>query len=245
MRAPERRGAREDAATRSHAILDEASRHHKAAKIAAVLRRFVDLAGCRVLDVGTGSGTIVHDLAALCAAAVSVDRTDERLDRSGYAFVRVGDERLPFRDGSFDVVVSNHVIEHVRDQALHVSEMHRVLRPGGVVYLATPNKYWLYDPHYKLPFVSWLPPALAARYLRLVLRKEWDIAPLSRGDVRRLAHGLFAVHELTTDIVRHPRDYDLDTFGPLQPLMSSLPRALYRALDPIVPTFIVVLRRAP
>jgi ubiquinone/menaquinone biosynthesis C-methylase UbiE len=47
---------------------------------------------------------------------------------------------LPFADDSFDVVLSNHVIEHVEDQGEHLKELRRVLREDGICYLATPNK---------------------------------------------------------------------------------------------------------
>lgn len=47
-------------------------------------------------------------------------------------------EALPFRDGVFDVVCSDQVLEHVRDPKKVVSEMLRVLRPGGLAYVGTP-----------------------------------------------------------------------------------------------------------
>ena len=69
----------------------------------------------------------------------------------------VTDENIPFPDGTFDVVITNQVLEHVPDAGLHLREIRRVLPDDGVVYLATPNKWWLTDPHYKMPFISWLP----------------------------------------------------------------------------------------
>jgi ubiquinone/menaquinone biosynthesis C-methylase UbiE len=67
-----------------------------------------------------------------------VDVCDIRLERGGYRFSLAADTKLPFEDASFDVVLSNHVIEHVRDDAAHISEIRRVLRDGGVGYLAVP-----------------------------------------------------------------------------------------------------------
>src|SRR6185503_89682 len=55
----------------------------------------------------------------------------------GAAFVQGDGQRLPFRDGSFDVVFSHSVIEHVGSAESYLRECHRVLRPQGVLYLCT------------------------------------------------------------------------------------------------------------
>ena len=46
---------------------------------------------------------------------------------------------LPFKDGSFDCVISSQVIEHIRYDESIFSEMYRVLRPGGMIILGTPD----------------------------------------------------------------------------------------------------------
>jgi SAM-dependent methyltransferase len=48
---------------------------------------------------------------------------------------------LPFADGSFDVVFYHHVIEHVDDPAGSLRELARVLRPGGLIFIGTPNRH--------------------------------------------------------------------------------------------------------
>ena len=60
--------------------------------------------------------------------------------RGGVRVVRADLNRpLPFRDGAFDVVTSNQVIEHLYDTDTFVSECHRMLRPGGLVLVSTEN----------------------------------------------------------------------------------------------------------
>jgi SAM-dependent methyltransferase len=54
----------------------------------------------------------------------------------------VGDAgRLPFADGSFDVVISDNVLEHLREPIHAFQEVHRVLRPGGLFLAKTPNRW--------------------------------------------------------------------------------------------------------
>ena len=47
--------------------------------------------------------------------------------------------RLPFDDGCFDIVTSNMVFEHLKDPTIHLQEIHRVLKPGGLLLFHTPN----------------------------------------------------------------------------------------------------------
>jgi len=97
----------------------------------------------RLLDVGSGPGTITADLAALVAevVAVEIDEPAAGLTRAGLtdrgvanAAVRVGDVLdLDLADDSFDVVHAHQVLQHVADPVLALREMARVTRPGGVV----------------------------------------------------------------------------------------------------------------
>ncbi len=94
----------------------------------------------KILDIGCGNGDIsqyfTHD-----NQPSGVDVSDKRKPANkDFEFIKVDSEELPFHSSSFDLVISNHVIEHVNDQHRHLAEIHRVLKPGGLVYMATPNK---------------------------------------------------------------------------------------------------------
>ena len=97
----------------------------------------------RLLDVGSGPGTITADLAGLVAQVVAVEITDEAaaLTRAGLAGsgvtnaeVLVGDvHALALPDGAFDAVHAHQVLQHVADPVLALREVARVTRPGGVI----------------------------------------------------------------------------------------------------------------
>ena len=75
-------------------------------------------------------------------------------------------EQLPFRDGTFDLVVLDQVIEHVTDQRKVLGEALRVVKPDGAIYVACPNYLCFYEPHYKVWFLPLMPKFLGVWYLR-------------------------------------------------------------------------------
>jgi ubiquinone/menaquinone biosynthesis C-methylase UbiE len=113
-------------------------------------------AGFDVLDVGCGQGIDLVEYASAGARATGIDLTPRHVElaRSHLeamdltATVVQGDaERLPFERASFDRVSSNGVLHHTPDMPAALSEIHRVLRPGGeariVVYNRRSLQYWL------------------------------------------------------------------------------------------------------
>jgi ubiquinone/menaquinone biosynthesis C-methylase UbiE len=96
----------------------------------------------RALDVGCGDGRLTAELdaAALTAADVSAGALERAAARlPGAAMVELDpDAPLPFGDSAFDLVLCAETIEHVRDVQLFLSEVRRVLGPGGELALTTP-----------------------------------------------------------------------------------------------------------
>jgi SAM-dependent methyltransferase len=79
--------------------------------------------------------------------------------------------RLPFRDGTFDVIVSQAVIEHVRDLDAYCSEAARVLKKGGRMFAEFPTRLMPFDSHGH----GWLRHWLGNRKAGVFLRWPWDI----------------------------------------------------------------------
>ncbi len=144
----------DERAIKAHADLRFRSEHdyalfeyYRSAKVIAFLERAGVTVHGRVLDAGCGGGGMPLSLAEEASAVVGIDPV-ERFHDAG---VRLGRDRglrnlhfaladgmaLPFRDGTFDLVLSHAVIEHVADAPLYLRECARVLRPRGHVYLST------------------------------------------------------------------------------------------------------------
>jgi ubiquinone/menaquinone biosynthesis C-methylase UbiE len=108
--------------------------------------------GARVLDAGCGPGHLLVELAKRGLAAVGADasvgmlcRARERVrawnPRSGAWFQQASIERLPYRDGAFELICSTGVIEYLKDDRHVLAEFFRVLRPGGHLILPVTN-FW-------------------------------------------------------------------------------------------------------
>lgn len=102
--------------------------------------------GFRVLDLGCGHADWLTPELERARLSVGVDVDLAALRRRQGHRVRVAAdaERLPFRDGAFDVAVSAWLFEHLERPAEVLAELRRVLRPGGRLVFLTPNA-WNYN----------------------------------------------------------------------------------------------------
>ena len=102
-------------------------------------------AGRRTLDAGCGEGYGANILADTASEVVGVDVETAVVDRAAARYARARFETanlvaLPYPDGAFQSVVSLQVIEHLQGPQDFVAECHRVLAPGGVLIISTPNR---------------------------------------------------------------------------------------------------------
>lgn len=141
------------------------------------LQMILDAAGVRVsgvvLENGCGVGEYLRRLQEYGGRVSGLDYDFERVrdtTAQGLNAIQAAGEHLPYTANQFDLVISNEVIEHVQDDVRAITEIVRVLKPGGRLILFCPNRgypfethgiYWKGKYHFgNIPMVNYLPDAL-------------------------------------------------------------------------------------
>jgi SAM-dependent methyltransferase len=191
-----------------------------------------------LLDLGCGTGSFLaavgHAVGPAPAWGVDIALrwllvARKRLDEEGLTHVRLVcgcAERLPFRDRSFGGIVAGDVIEHVGDQERTLAEAHRVLAPGGRLFLAAPNRFSLApEPHVQVWGVGFLPRRWMAPYVRWVRGLDFRaIRTLGHGEwLRLLRRSPFGQGSITAPGLPAA---DLAHFGPIKRQTARLYNAL-------------------
>lgn len=101
--------------------------------------------GQRVLDLGSGAGSFDSSIGKYVAIRADLDRPSTPAAK----FAQADAARLPFPDRAFDAVISNHSLEHFHDLARSLSEIGRVLKPTGALYIAVPDASTFCDRLYR------------------------------------------------------------------------------------------------
>ena len=148
--------------------------------------------GFHILDLGAGAGIVPQmNYRGLVARVVGVD-PDPRVKDNPYldeAHVGLGNAMPYFPANTFDLVFSDNVLEHVEKPDTFLEEIHRILKPGGLLITKTPNRR-----HY-MPLIARITPHWFHRlYNRLRGRHSADTFPTlyrlnTRNDQHRYAEG--------------------------------------------------------
>ena len=231
-----------------HVALD--NRNNKAIKIRKIIasvREFRQQDS--ILEIGTGSGGIAAYFAMqnMQFNVQAVDVVDSRISKDGYQFQLVNSAILPFEDECFDIVISNHVIEHVGEydaQLHHLCEIKRVLKKDGIAYLAVPNRWMLVEPHYQLIFLSWLPKKYRSKYLKEMRNIDfYDCEPFEKKQLENLFDIVdFSYQNQTVQAIKILLQDEKENHKFLYYMFLFIPDFVLRIFLGIIPTLIYTMK---
>jgi SAM-dependent methyltransferase len=195
-----------------------------------------------LLDLGAGAGIVPEmRFKGLARRVCGIDPDPRVVDNPHLDEGREGlGESIPYADESFDVVVSDNVLEHLDHPVEVFREVRRVLRPGGVFLAKTPNRW-----HYVAIGASITPHAFHRRFNAARGRAAEDTFPTryranSRGQLERIARA--AGLELISVQLYEGRPEYLRRWGLLY-LLGSLYERLVNATALLAPFRVVLVAK--
>ena len=215
-----------------------------------MIARWATLEGAHALVAGCGIGMYAAQIqdrfdARVTAFDIERDRVRSARRRLPHAIVAAG-EAIPFPDDSFDLVLSHEVIEHVADDRVSARELARVAKPGGIIMIFCPNRWYPFETHGhywrgvyhfgNTPLINYLPDKLRDK-----------LAPHVRAYTQRGIRRLFA--DCPVEIIHHARIYGgydniIARVGkPAELLRDSLYRCEGTPLDAFALSHFLVLRK--
>lgn len=146
-----------------------------------LIQMIPDLLKRKIVDIGSGKGSFLIELAKRGVSAIGIEPTPEYIAlslatgrKSGYALevIQGTAEHIPLPDSSVDFANMSEIIEHVENPGQVLVEAYRILRPGGRGYLSAPNRFGFRDQHFHLHVINWMPRTWAHAVIGLRRRHK-------------------------------------------------------------------------
>ncbi len=232
-------------------LKDTAGRTQKFGKIISVLQDFnPGTQSLNCLDIGCSSGIITCLLGKYFRMSVGMDIDEEAISYAQnqsssphVKFLLADSMALSFRNNSMDVIICNHIYEHVPYAEKMMDEVYRVLKEEGFCYFSAGNKYMVIEGHYGLPFLSWIPKSLAHLYLKVAGKGD------SYYEEHRSLRGLrqlvkrFRIHDYTLSIIRKPEKFFATDIFNTRTFLYKCVRWVAPYLYRWIPTYVWILTK--
>jgi len=136
----------------------------------------------KLLDIGSGKGNFLIECMDKGYSVVGVEINIKKVEKAfkkaeslnlKLKIIHGAIEKSEFPNDSFDFINVAEVIEHVKEPEKVLNKMNNVLKKGGIAYISVQNRFCLYDTHFHVYFLNWMPRFLCNFYLSL-LRKHKD-----------------------------------------------------------------------
>ena len=174
-----------------------------------------------LLDVGSSQALTFSYLAQAFPKIVGID-IDKKAHITAVSRLRrlkiknkiiiYNGKKIPFKNNTFEGIVSTEVFEHVDNRKKFIKELFRVLKPGGKLLITAPNKLYPIECEFHLPFLSYLPKNLADNYVRLSKKgNSYDhVNHPTYWQFKNHLKKYFKVKDITFEIVKDHKKYYLD-----------------------------------
>lgn len=222
-------------------MYEKISREKKAKHIVLTLADYLgknNLKTKTVLDIGASTGIIDNYLSKYFKKVtgtdidkVAISFAKKNFKKKNLVFKVEDAMKLSFKENSFDVVICTHVYEHVPNSQKLFNEINRVLKPGGICYLAAINALWPIEPHYNLLFLSYFPKNIANLYIRLKGKKEYYETPVTYWKLMDLTKD-FTKIDYTKIILQSPKKFGYDN-----KILKNLPKLIFTTISPFAKYF--------
>jgi len=224
----------------------------KAERIIKIISSHKNMKTAVVLDDGCGYGYNSLEFAKHAKKVFAIDinkkavsnciKLKKKHNCRNLFFQQEDGERVSFEDNFFDIVISYQVLEHVSNQKKYLSEAHRILKPGGLIYLAVPNKLSPIEVHFKIPFMGIMPGFLADAFAKARGAKKFDVhSHTFHGTEKMLAESGFNAIDYTSKIIQNPTEFGIEKdIGSATVWLAKLLKPLAPLIKFFSPTFVFV-----
>ena len=237
-------------------ILIGERRLRKAKQIELVLQDYADkyienksLKDFSVLDIGCSTGIIDNYLSNRFKRMIGIDIDENsiKIAKKNYIKENLGFQVTTFEEikqnNFFDLIICNSILEHVPDQKKLLASIYRLLKGGGICFLAVPNKFALKEAHYDLYFLSWFPQVVANLYLKITKKGGFYYeTPVSYWKLLKLCMD-FIIFDYTLKIIKNPERFGFAWRIKKNSFLTKVPMTSFRMMEFLSPNFIFILKK--
>tara|TARA_B100001989_G_scaffold252999_1_gene237418 strand:+ start:4448 stop:5209 length:762 start_codon:yes stop_codon:yes gene_type:complete len=232
-------------------MFDVGVRIKKSKKTLAILNDFLNTTNnLDLLDLGCSTGIMTDQYSKQFRKTLGIDIDMSAID---YAKKNYENKNLTFQNCSyddltlsnkkFDVVICSHVYEHVDNPDDLFDKIYNLLKKGGICYLVAGNRHKIIEPHFKLPFLSYLPRKLGNLYVKIAKKDgQYYQKHLSLRKLKKLVYK-FKIHDYTIKTIKFPIEFSSDDLVKDKSIKQKVYLFFSKIFYFLIPTYIWILEK--
>lgn len=239
--------------TSHKSLLEDKGRLRVAQQLHAILKDWYgkdNLKQLQILDYGCSNGTVTNFIAKVSKKVVGVDVDEiaikearQKYKQPKLSFYLTNNEKIPFEDRLFDLVICNQVYSYLDNPTLMIHEIYRVLKKDGTCLFTGDNLLRPLEPLYNLPFIRLLPKRITMQLLKVIGYKNVYLGNYKTyWGLRNLCQE-FEIYDYTLEILKNPTKFKYERLERYSAILSIIPRSILKITEPFSPSFIFILKK--